>query len=244
MAPLIALVGGFVLLRVLGLDVEALDGWQPALRGALALMFLVTAAAHFVNPLRTGLIAMIPPGLPGPALLVTITGVLEVAGVIGLLVPDTFRLAAGCLALLMLAMFPANVHAARRGAAGRPIDDVTAAADRAAGALRRLLRGRRAAVTPTPAGASSAPSGGSGHVLGGARVVALRRSLVGVALRRDPHVLQPDGGRGKPRPALRQHEQQRGRRHQGQNQDPGSGPENREELRDRHGVHSGRSARH
>lgn len=122
MVPLIALVGGFLLLRLLGLGIEALDGWQPALRGAIALMFAVTTAAHFVNPLRAGLIAMVPPRLPHPALLVTVTGVLELAGAIGLLVPDTFRLAAGALALLMLAMFPANVHAARHGIqlAGKP----------------------------------------------------------------------------------------------------------------------------
>jgi uncharacterized membrane protein len=45
---------------------------------------------------------------------VTITGVLELAGALGLLLPVTARLAAGCLAALMVAMFPANYSAARR----------------------------------------------------------------------------------------------------------------------------------
>ena len=123
MVPLIALVGGFVVLRLLGLGVDALEGWQPALRGALELMFAVTTAAHVVPSLRAGLIAMVPPWLPRPGLLVTATGVLELAGAVGLLVPATFRAAALCLALLMLAMFPANVHAARHGVrlGGKPV---------------------------------------------------------------------------------------------------------------------------
>ena len=36
MAPLIVLVCRFAVLRLLGLEVGTLDGWQPALRGALA----------------------------------------------------------------------------------------------------------------------------------------------------------------------------------------------------------------
>ena len=59
------------------------------------------------------MISMVPPGLPAPGVLVTITGVLELAGAGGLLWHRTAPLAAACLALLMIAMFPANVHAAR-----------------------------------------------------------------------------------------------------------------------------------
>ena len=122
MAPLIALTAGFLFARLAGaLGVDALDGWHPSLRVGLALMFVLTGLAHFGGR-RAGLVAMVPPTLPRPHLLVTVTGVLEIAGAAGLLLPATARLAAGCLALLMLAMFPANVHAARRGVplAGRP----------------------------------------------------------------------------------------------------------------------------
>ncbi len=124
MAPLIALVSGFVVLRLIGVaGVDALDAWQPALCGGLALMFFVTAAAHFVPKLRADLVAMVPPGLPQAGLLVTVTGVLELAGAVGLLIPATAPWAAGCLALLMVAMFPANVSAARRELMlnGRPV---------------------------------------------------------------------------------------------------------------------------
>ncbi|MGW3786861.1 DoxX family protein [Micromonospora chokoriensis] len=124
MAPLITLLVGSALARLAGLaGISALDGWHPALRVGLALMFTLTAVAHFVGRRRADLITMVPPRLPRPDLLVTATGVLELIGAIGLLVPATARIAAAGLALLMLAMFPANVSAARRRLtlAGRPV---------------------------------------------------------------------------------------------------------------------------
>ncbi|GAA2898305.1 DoxX family protein [Microbacterium esteraromaticum] len=93
------------------------DGWGACLAVGLAAMFLLTASAHFLQPRRDGLIAIVPPQLPRPALLVTVTGVLEVLGAIGLLVPPTvipgIRFAAALgLATLLVAMFPANIRAA------------------------------------------------------------------------------------------------------------------------------------
>jgi uncharacterized membrane protein len=127
MAPLIALAVGFLGARAVGLaGVDALDGWHPALRVGLALMFLLTTYAHFAPGYRRELIAMVPPGLPRADLLVTATGVLELAGAIGLLIPATAPWAAAGLALLMVAMFPANVSAARRGLTlgGKPVTPV------------------------------------------------------------------------------------------------------------------------
>ncbi|MGW4498129.1 DoxX family protein [Micromonospora sp. NPDC004336] len=124
MVPFIALTGGFVVLRLIGLaGIDALDAWQPALRGALALMFVLTGVPHFLSSWRRDFVAMIPPVIPHPALLVTLTGVLELAGAAGLLFPPTAPYAAIGLAVLMLAMFPANVSAARRGLtlAGKPV---------------------------------------------------------------------------------------------------------------------------
>ncbi|MFI9326437.1 hypothetical protein ACIGZJ_02700 [Kitasatospora sp. NPDC052868] len=129
MIPLIALVGGFAVLRLLGLLViDGLDAWQPALRGALALLFVTTGVPHFVPSWRRDFVGMIPPALPRPALLVTLTGVLELAGAAGLLVPPLASLAAACLALLMIAMFPANVYAARSGLTlgGKPVTPLPA----------------------------------------------------------------------------------------------------------------------
>ena len=54
-----------------------------------------------------------------PALLVSLTGVLEGLGAVGLLIPATRGLAGLCLVLLLVALLPANVSAARRGVSMR-----------------------------------------------------------------------------------------------------------------------------
>ena len=113
MVPLISLVVVTLVARLAGwLGWTYTDGWPAALAVGLAAMFVITGVAHFVQPLRGGLIAIVPPGLPAPGLLVTVTGVLELLGALGLFIPQTRVAAAACLALLMVAMFPANVYAA------------------------------------------------------------------------------------------------------------------------------------
>src|ERR1700754_3450475 len=106
MAPLITLLVASVAARIAGwLGVGYLNGWAPAIAVGLAAMFALTGIAHFAPPLRRDLIAIVPPRLPAPGLLVTATGVLELLGAVGLLIPAT-RIAAGvCLLLLMVAMF-------------------------------------------------------------------------------------------------------------------------------------------
>ncbi|HXP11082.1 MAG TPA: DoxX family membrane protein [Acidobacteriaceae bacterium] len=86
-------------------------GWvQWLLRAVVALPLLVSGVAHFT---RTALMAMIiPPFLPYHSQLVLASGVLELAGAAGLLLPACTRAASACLALLMIAIFPANVYAA------------------------------------------------------------------------------------------------------------------------------------
>ena len=114
MAPLIALVAGSLAARLVGwLGVDYVSSWPSAVAVGLALMFVVTGIAHFVNPLRRDLIAIVPPRLPAPALLVSVTGVLELLGAAGLLYPPTRVPAAVALGVLMIVMFPANVYASR-----------------------------------------------------------------------------------------------------------------------------------
>jgi uncharacterized membrane protein len=114
MAPSITLLTGSIAARIVGwLGVDYMDTWVKAIAVGLAAMFVLTGVAHFVPPLRDNLIAIVPPRLPAPGLLVSITGVLEILGAAGLLVPVTRVAAAVCLLLLMLAMFPANIYAAR-----------------------------------------------------------------------------------------------------------------------------------
>ena len=122
MAVLIVLLASLVLFRGLGaLGVGALSSWQEAAVWALAVMFLFTASAHFTK-MKKDLINMVPKALPNPEFLVNLTGLLEIMGAVGLLLPATRELAGPCLALLMVAMFPANVNAAMKGVSmrGRP----------------------------------------------------------------------------------------------------------------------------
>lgn len=118
MAPFLALVTVTLLCRLLGaLGVGYVQTWPDSLAVGLAAMFLMTASAHFLQPRRDGLIAIVPPRVPRPGAVVTATGVLEILGAVGLLIPNTalpgIRTAAAvCLAVLMIAMFPANARAA------------------------------------------------------------------------------------------------------------------------------------
>ena len=114
MAPLITLLMGSLIARVVGrAGVDYVNSWTAAIAVGLAAMFVLTGVAHFAPPMRADLIAIVPPRLPAPGLLVTITGALELLGAVGLLLPVTRVAAALCLLVLMLAMFPANVYAAR-----------------------------------------------------------------------------------------------------------------------------------
>jgi uncharacterized membrane protein len=113
MIPVVVLLVSFAIFRVAGfLGINALDNWNLPLRVALFLMFLLTASAHWGRG-RPDLIRMVPPAFPAPAVVVTITGVLEILGAVGLLIPLAARAAAICLAILLVAMFPANMRAAR-----------------------------------------------------------------------------------------------------------------------------------
>jgi uncharacterized membrane protein len=85
--------------------------WTNALRLAMAVMFFFTAASHFAPQTRPDLIRIVPSPLPRPDLLVTLTGLLEVLGAAGLLVPRYTSLAAWGLAALLVGLFPANVFA-------------------------------------------------------------------------------------------------------------------------------------
>jgi uncharacterized membrane protein len=123
MVVLIVLTVALLVARVAGaLGVKTLDSWPAAVRVGLAAMLLFTSVAHF-NALRHDLVRMMPPGLPSPMTLVYFTGLCEIAGAVGLLVPRTRRAAAWALIVFFLAILPANVHAARAGLtlAGNPV---------------------------------------------------------------------------------------------------------------------------
>ena len=123
MAILFVLIAAMLTFRGLGaLGVQELASWQAAARWGLTVMLFVTASAHFTR-MREDLIRMTPSWVPRPGAMVFFTGVCEIAGAIGILVPDLRRVAGIALIVLFIALLPANVRAARAGLTvrGKPV---------------------------------------------------------------------------------------------------------------------------
>jgi len=83
---------------------------RTALRWGLTIFMVGAGVNHFLVPETYD--AMVPRALPAPALLVQISGVFEVLGGLGLILPATRRLAAWGLVALFVAVFPANINMA------------------------------------------------------------------------------------------------------------------------------------
>jgi uncharacterized membrane protein len=112
MLPFFILVVSLLLLRGLGwLGVAYLDSWRKAVCVALAITFLFTGSTHF-SDMKLDYAAMIPSPFPKSIWLIYLTGILEIAGAIGLLLPRVRVIAGICLIILLMALFPANINAA------------------------------------------------------------------------------------------------------------------------------------
>ena len=79
-------------------------------RVLLAVLFVVAGALHFV--FMPAYLRIMPPFLPAPRLLVEASGVFEILGGVGLLVPSSRRTAAWGLVALLVAVVPANLQMA------------------------------------------------------------------------------------------------------------------------------------
>ena len=82
--------------------------WKWGLRIVMAVSFIAVGVHHFTDP--SPYLAIMPPYLPAHLELVYISGIFEVLGGIGLLVPQTRRWAAWGLIALLIAVYPANIH--------------------------------------------------------------------------------------------------------------------------------------
>lgn len=79
-------------------------------RVVLAVAMVAVGITHFTN--THWFEQIVPPFLPQPRLLVWISGVFEILGGVGVLVPQTRKLAGVGLVLLYVAVFPANIYMA------------------------------------------------------------------------------------------------------------------------------------
>jgi uncharacterized membrane protein len=83
-----------------------------ATRYALAVMLGFTASAHFTK-MKEDLVRMVPDWVPWPRTMVYFTGVCELLGAVGLVIPALRHAAGFALIVFFVLVFPANVHAAR-----------------------------------------------------------------------------------------------------------------------------------
>jgi uncharacterized membrane protein len=91
-------------------QMQTLSFTQRTVTAGAATIFATAGIAHFLVP--APLTRMIPPYLPAHFALVLVSGLFEIAGGIGLLVPRLRRTAAWGLSALLVAILPANVYMA------------------------------------------------------------------------------------------------------------------------------------
>jgi uncharacterized membrane protein len=80
---------------------------RAAITGVL---FIAAGAVHFIRPAMYERI--VPPQLGHAPELVAISGIAEIAGGLGLMIPQTRRAAAWGLIALLVAVWPANIYMA------------------------------------------------------------------------------------------------------------------------------------
>jgi len=83
---------------------------RTGLRVILSLLFLAAGTLHFLRP--APFVQIVPPYLPYPLTLVYVSGGCEILGGCGVLLPYLRRAAGWGLLLLLVAVFPANLHMA------------------------------------------------------------------------------------------------------------------------------------
>ena len=110
MKPLSILLGAFAVSLI---AVKFLGGefdFSLAGRIAMSVMLIFTTIGHFV--FIQGMTMMMPDFMPFKKEIVYLTGVIEFAAAIGLLIPAIERLTAWLLILFFILILPANINAA------------------------------------------------------------------------------------------------------------------------------------
>ena len=84
---------------------------QAVVLWLLAATFIIAGIAHFTF-LRKDFAQIVPPIFPNIDAIVLFTGLLEILGGLGLVIPQTSRWAGVALILYLIAVFPANIYGA------------------------------------------------------------------------------------------------------------------------------------
>lgn len=100
--------------------VPGLADWRASMRWGMAVALVLVGTDHLVTPERY--LPMMPSLVPFPHEVILLTGLAEIAGGIGLLVPRLRWLAGLMLGIYFVSVFPANIKVAVYGmsVAGMP----------------------------------------------------------------------------------------------------------------------------
>jgi uncharacterized membrane protein len=81
---------------------------RPAVRFVLAVVFLAAGVLHLLIP--EPFVDITPPWVPFAPIVIAVTGLAEIAGAAGLMIPRLRRAAGIGLAFYAVFVFPANIH--------------------------------------------------------------------------------------------------------------------------------------
>ena len=112
MKPLIVLVFVFVLSLFAIKIINGNYDYKLAAQIAMSAMLLFTSIAHFA--FTKGMTMMLPAFIPFKKQIVYVTGIMEIAAAVCLLIPSTQVIAAWFLIAFFIALLPANINAAIR----------------------------------------------------------------------------------------------------------------------------------
>lgn len=114
MAFFLVLISTFIVLLLMGrFGVCSGVSKLTHMRIAMSVALIMAGADHLVVPERY--VPMIESFVVMPVLMVYVTGILEILGAIGLLIPKSQTLSGRCLALYFICVLPANINNAING---------------------------------------------------------------------------------------------------------------------------------
>lgn len=110
MKPLILLISVFIISLLVFKLIKGNYNTASSARIAMSCMLLFTAIGHFA--FNKGMAMMLPNFIPQKNLIVYLTGIIEVAAVIGLLIPGLRFITGWLLIAFFILILPANIYAA------------------------------------------------------------------------------------------------------------------------------------
>lgn len=112
MKPLLILISVFLISLVSIILLSGDYNFALAARIAMSAMLLFTAIAHFV--FAKGMSMMLPDFIPYKTAVIWLTGFIEIAAAIGLLIPQIRIITAWLLIVFFILILPANIYAATK----------------------------------------------------------------------------------------------------------------------------------